>query len=83
MAEAEQIVAAEAEKATPNMIYIENEGALFRGVDRTMPKEVWSKRAGAWKPYSGETPKPYEWGHEITEAEANEMMGKKPARAAA
>lgn len=60
---------------TTTMIYIENDGALFRGVDCTLPKEIWSKRERAWELYAGEVPKPYEWGHEITEAEAKDMMG--------
>lgn len=51
------------------MIYIENEGAFFRGPARTLPREVWSPKAKAWKAYTGETPKPMEWGNVITEAE--------------
>lgn len=56
------------------MIFIENEGALFRGSDRSMPKEVWNQKTGAWQAYTGSVPKPYEWGEEISEAEAKALM---------
>lgn len=55
------------------MIYIENEGALFRGPSRAWPKEVWA--GGEWKPYSGQVPKDVDWGSIIEEAEAQKMMG--------
>jgi hypothetical protein len=64
------------------MIYIENEGALFKGVDRTIPKEVWSAKEAAWMSYIGKVPKPYEWGYEISEAEAEALIARmrpKPA----
>lgn len=56
------------------MIYIENEGALFRGPARGVPLEVWSPRKDMFVPYEGSKDKPVEWGHEISEAEAQEMM---------
>lgn len=55
------------------MIYIENEGALFRGPARAWPKEVWT--SAGFKPYKGEVPKDIDWGHEIDEAEAKRLMG--------
>ena len=55
------------------MIYIENDGALFRGPARAWPKEVWLD--GAFKPYSGSVPKDIDWGNIIDEAEAKKMMG--------
>ena len=58
------------------MIYIENEGALFRGPSRGLPVEVWSARERKFVPYAGAgKPKPIEWGHAISEAEARKMMG--------
>jgi hypothetical protein len=39
------------------MIYIENEGALFRGLSRSFPKEVWGHKTHTWRPYTGEVPK--------------------------
>lgn len=57
------------------MVYIENEGALFRGESRAWPKEVWT--GSEFKPYTGKVPKDIEWGDVITEAEAEVMM--KPA----
>lgn len=55
------------------MIYIENEGALFRGPARAWPREVWAN--GRWEPYSGHVPKDIEWGDRIDEAEAQRLMG--------
>lgn len=60
------------------MIYIENEGALFRGPARAWPKEVFA--GGQWAPYEGQTPKDVEWGSEIDEAEAQRLMGGQPAQ---
>lgn len=55
------------------MIYIENEGALFRGPARAWPEEVWN--GSEFVPYKGAVPKDIEWGDEIDEAEAQRMMG--------
>jgi hypothetical protein len=55
-------------------IFIENEGALFRGYQRGWPDEVWSPRDRAFVPYEGECPKGIAWGEEINEAEAFRMM---------
>lgn len=55
------------------MVYIENEGALFRGPSRSWPKEVWNGKEFA--PYQGSVPKPIEWGDVISENEAKSMMG--------
>lgn len=57
------------------MIYIENEGALFRGPARGVPLEVWSARQGKFLPYKGNMDKPVDWGNEIDEVEAKRMMG--------
>jgi hypothetical protein len=66
------------------MIYIENEGVLFRGLSRSFPKEVWGHKTHTWHPYTGSVPKPIEWGDEISAAEAiNTMMGAMPTRSAA
>ena len=35
------------------MIYIENEGALFRGPARGVPQEVWSPSQGKFVAYTG------------------------------
>lgn len=57
------------------MVYIENEGALFRGISRGLPQEVWSCRERLWTPYRyAGAYKPIEWGTVISEAEAKEMM---------
>lgn len=57
------------------MVYIENDGALFRGISRGLPKEVWSRPERCWRPYSyAAAYKPIEWGTIISEAEAQEMM---------
>lgn len=55
------------------MIYIENEGALFRGPARAWPKEVWN--GSEFVPYKGAVPKDVDWGDEIDEAEAQKFMG--------
>lgn len=58
------------------MIYIENEGALFRsqGFMTENPDEIFNPRSGQWEPYKGKVPKPQGWGERITEQEANEWM---------
>ena len=55
------------------MIYIENDGALFRGPARAWPKEVWNGKE--FVAYKGTVPKEIEWGNEIDEAEAKRLMG--------
>ena len=58
------------------MIYIENEGALFRGPARGIPQEVWSARQGKFIPYpAAGKPKDIDWGNVIDEAEAQKLMG--------
>lgn len=56
------------------MLYVENEGALFRGPARGVPLEVWSARENKFVPYQGNRDKPVEWGTVISEQEALEMM---------
>ena len=55
------------------MLFIENEGALFRGPARAWPKEVWNGKA--FEPYTGAVPKDIEWGTIIDDADASRMMG--------
>ncbi len=57
------------------LIYIENEGALFRGVARGLPSEVWSAREKKFVPYESE-PKGIEWGEIINDEAAEAMMAK-------
>jgi hypothetical protein len=65
------------------MIFIEDEGILYRGISRAWPKEVWSRRQRKFLVYTGIVPKPIEWGSEISEAEAiNMMMAAMPKRIA-
>lgn len=52
----------------------ENEGAIFRGLFRHFPLEVWSTRQQVWVPYEGQVPKPEHWGYPITEEDAQEYM---------
>jgi hypothetical protein len=57
------------------VLYIENEGALFRGPARSVPLEVWNKTLGEWAPYAlAGKPKDISWGTVISEEEAEEMM---------
>jgi hypothetical protein len=56
------------------MIYIENEGALFRGGSRANPAEVYDFKAKEWSAYTGKVPKPIEWGDIISADEAEQMM---------
>jgi hypothetical protein len=60
------------------MIYIESEGALFRGHSRAWPGEVWSRRQHRWLPYHGRTPKDVDWGTEVSDGEARDIMGEAP-----
>lgn len=55
------------------MIYIENDGALFRGPARAWPKEVWNGKE--FVAYKGAVPKDIDWGNQIEEAEAKQLMG--------
>lgn len=63
------------------MIYIENEGALFRGPARAWPKEVWNGRE--FVAYKGAVPKEIDWGEEVDEAEAQQLMGTEKQEVAA
>lgn len=66
------------------MVYIENEGALFRGPARGVPQEVWSAKEGKFAPYKGSKDKPIDWGNVVSPAEAEELIGAKlPAEEAA
>jgi N-acetylneuraminic acid mutarotase len=56
------------------MKFIENEGALFRGLSRSWPKEIFSFKDKCWKPYEGEIPKGQAWGSEISALEAAELI---------
>lgn len=60
------------------MVYIENEGALFRGPARAWPEQVWNGKA--FVKYAGAVPKDIDWGNVIDEAEAKELMA--PAKEA-
>jgi hypothetical protein len=60
-------------KAGP-VVFIENEGVLFRGPSRSFPREVWNRRSGCWEPYAGTVPKPIEWGWVISPGEAWRLM---------
>lgn len=55
------------------MVYIENEGAIFRGIARAFPTEVWSYKDKVWKEYKSE-PKPIEWGNIIDDEIAKRML---------
>lgn len=52
----------------------ENEGAIYRGIFRSCPLEIWNVKTQAWEPYEGETPKSEEWGYPISEEDAKELM---------
>ena len=55
------------------MIYIENEGAIFRGPARAWPREVWN--GSEFVPYRGAVPKDIDWGNVIDDADARRLMG--------
>lgn len=57
------------------MVYIENEGALFRGPARGVPQEVWNAKQAKFVPYKGGADKPVDWGNVIDENEAKALMG--------
>ncbi|WP_332770528.1 hypothetical protein [Phenylobacterium sp.] len=56
------------------MVYIEHDGALFRGFAEGFPQEVWSRKTGAWTHYPLIGFKPVEWGSVISETEAQRIM---------
>jgi hypothetical protein len=65
------------------VIFIENEGALFRGPSRSFPNDVWNPDNREFAPYTGVIPKPMELGSVISPAEAlNMTMGATPTRTA-
>jgi hypothetical protein len=64
------------------MIFIENDGVLYRGISRGWPKEIWSRRQRKFVPYTGRVPKPIEWGYEINDSDALAMMMGSPMRRA-
>ncbi len=55
-------------------VYIENDGALFRGPSRGFPTHVWDARQGFFIPYGGEVPKPIDWGTVIDQTAADAIM---------
>ena len=58
-----------------NLLYIENEGALFRGPARGVPLEVWSSQERKFTPYKlAGLPKAIDWGTVISEEEAQRLM---------
>lgn len=61
------------------LIYVENDGAIFRGPSRAWPSEVWSAKSGAFVPYKGDIPKGIAWGNIITEEEAAKLMAETAA----
>lgn len=63
------------------MVYMENEGALFRGFAFRHPQELWNELECRWEPYTGERLKPIEWGMEITEERALEWMARDKEKA--
>lgn len=55
-------------------VFIENDGALFRGPARGVPQEVWN--GSEFIPYRGAgQPRDVSWGTVIDDAEAQRMMG--------
>ncbi|WP_238914236.1 hypothetical protein [Achromobacter insolitus] len=57
------------------MIFIENDGALYRGPVRGLPKEVWSAFEGRFVPYAfSDQVRPVGWGHVIDEEQARVIM---------
>lgn len=54
-------------------VYIENEGALYRGVARGLPDEVWDTTIKKFVAYPLE-PKPVDWGEVVDETRAQEIM---------
>jgi hypothetical protein len=57
------------------MVYIEHEGALFRGPSRSTPREVWREAEGKFVPYAPSRPPGVEWGEVIDPEAAAEIMG--------
>jgi hypothetical protein len=58
------------------MVFIENEGALFRGPARGVPLEVWNAAEGKFEPYKlAGQPRPIDWGNVIDEDQAKRLMG--------
>jgi hypothetical protein len=71
----EKVMAVRAKRRSlAKTIFIEHEGALFRGPSRGHPREVWSDKERRFIPYKGSVPKPVEWGREIGQADAWRMM---------
>lgn len=59
----------------PSWGYIENDGALFRGPSRHLPRIIWDFWYKRWRKYTGPCPaRSYTWGYDITDDEAQELM---------
>ncbi|WP_125468819.1 hypothetical protein [Methylomagnum ishizawai] len=59
------------------MVFIENEGALFRGPSRSNPTEVYVGGGKGWIPYADAgKEKPISWGYIIDGPEVRKMMEK-------
>lgn len=57
------------------LLYIEHEGALFRGPARGVAVEVWNPLEKKFTPYKlAGQPKPVDWGEIISAAEAQRFM---------
>lgn len=73
--EIRQRVAEREKQLESNLLYIENEGALFRGPARGVPLYIWSSHECKFVPYKlAGQPKPIDWGNVIDEIEAKRLM---------
>ena len=62
----------------PDLILIESEGLLFRGLSATHPTEVWDYPRKRWTLYKGAGTKPEGWGMQITKERAEELKTDNP-----
>ena len=59
-----------------NLLFIEHEGALYRGPHRGVPLQVWVPGEQQFVPYKlAGQPKEIDWGTLIPEEQAKRMMG--------
>ncbi len=54
-------------------VFIESDGALFKGFSREWPCEVWDFEDRVWRPYVGSVPKGIEWGWVLSPEEFDKL----------
>ena len=52
------------------LIYLERNGAIYRGYRPDAPMELWDEAMQIWQPYAPVGPIPIDWAREVSSEEA-------------